>query len=420
MDEAAARDRAARPGAGAVPGRHLRRRRDRPRRRAAETADHQLRALPPGRLRARPAERRAHPRRGDRPRPRRGGRVPGARGQPAQPVGRLVRDGEPPHDGARLPRPVHPPAGAHGRRLRNAPPAGPAGRRRPERGRPDRRRAHPRSLQLGLLRALAAGPADGRRAGRGPRPVLPRQPRLHAHHAGRPARRRDLPADRRRVPRPAAVQPGLGSRRRGHDQRRPGGQRRDRERRRQRRRRRQARLHLRAGHDRLLPRREAGPAQRRHVPLLARRGTHPRAGPARRAGAQTGGGLGRLRDPVRSQRRRAPAAEGAQGGPRRPARLDRPARRAAVDPATRLYRYTDYWGTAVTAFDLHAPHKELAVVATSVVETADIQAPVATAAWPDLATDEVRDRHTEMLEFTAYVGRDRPGRAGGGATTPRT
>ena len=79
---------------------------------------------------------------------------------------------------------------------------------------PDRRRAHPRRLQLGLLRALAAGPPDGRRAGRGPRPVLPRQPRLHAHHAGRPAGGRDLPADRRRVPRPAAVQPGLGARRR--------------------------------------------------------------------------------------------------------------------------------------------------------------------------------------------------------------
>ena len=81
--------------------------------------------------------------------------------------------------------------------------------------------------------------------------------------------------------------------------------------------------------------------------------------------------------------------------------------RVETTPATRLYRYTDYWGTAVTAFDLHAPHKELAVVATSVVETADIQPPVATAAWPDLATDEVRDRHTEMLEFTAYVGRDK-------------
>ncbi len=39
-------------------------------------------------------------------------------------------------------------------------------------------------------------------------------------------------------------------------------------------------------------------------------------------------------------------------------------------PATRSYRYADYWGTAVTAFDLHAPHTELAVTATSVVETA--------------------------------------------------
>jgi len=27
-------------------------------------------------------------------------------------------------------------------------------------------------------------------------------------------------------------------------------------------------------------------------------------------------------------------------------------------PATRSYRYVDYWGTAVTAFDLHAPHTD--------------------------------------------------------------
>ena len=81
--------------------------------------------------------------------------------------------------------------------------------------------------------------------------------------------------------------------------------------------------------------------------------------------------------------------------------------RVETTPATRLYRYTDYWGTAVTAFDLHAPHKELGVVATSVVETGDTQAPVDTAGWSDLATDEVRDRHTEMLEFTTYVGQDK-------------
>ena len=82
---------------------------------------------------------------------------------------------------------------------------------RGQRARPDRGRAHPRRVQLGLLRALAAGPADGRGAGRGARPVLPGQRGLHAHHAGRAAGARDLPADRRRVPRPAAVQPGLGA-----------------------------------------------------------------------------------------------------------------------------------------------------------------------------------------------------------------
>lgn len=80
--------------------------------------------------------------------------------------------------------------------------------------------------------------------------------------------------------------------------------------------------------------------------------------------------------------------------------------RVETTPATRAYRYTDYWGTAVTAFDLHAPHTELAVTATSVVETADPVAAAREAGWSDLAAEEVRDRFAEMLEFTPYVGRD--------------
>jgi transglutaminase-like putative cysteine protease len=43
--------------------------------------------------------------------------------------------------------------------------------------------------------------------------------------------------------------------------------------------------------------------------------------------------------------------------------------RVETTPATRSYRYVDYWGTAVTAFDLHAPHTELEVTSSSVVET---------------------------------------------------
>ena len=62
-------------------------------------------------------------------------------------------------------------------------------------------------LQLRLLRARLPGAADGRGAGRGPRPRGPRQHGLHAHHHGPAPRRRDLPPGRRRLPRPADLPP---------------------------------------------------------------------------------------------------------------------------------------------------------------------------------------------------------------------
>ena len=49
--------------------------------------------------------------------------------------------------------------------------------------------------------------------------------------------------------------------------------------------------------------------------------------------------------------------------------------RVETVPATRSYRYVDYWGTAVTAFDLHAPHTELTVTSSSVVETERAEPP---------------------------------------------
>ncbi len=81
--------------------------------------------------------------------------------------------------------------------------------------------------------------------------------------------------------------------------------------------------------------------------------------------------------------------------------------RVETTPPTRSYRYTDYWGTTVTAFDLHAPHTELAVTGTSVVETADALAPARSATWEELGSVAVTDRYTEMLGFTDYVVRDR-------------
>jgi transglutaminase-like putative cysteine protease len=74
------------------------------------------------------------------------------------------------------------------------------------------------------------------------------------------------------------------------------------------------------------------------------------------------------------------------------------ASRVETTPPTRSYRYTDYWGTVVTVFDLHAPHTELAVVATSVVQTAGPAPPVRGAGWAELAEEGVRDRFAELLE----------------------
>lgn len=74
-----------------------------------------------------------------------------------------------------------------------------------------------------------------------------------------------------------------------------------------------------------------------------------------------------------------------------------------VTPATRTYRYWDYWGTLVDAFDIHEPHTELSVVGTSVVETLPPLDPCLTAGWDELVSDEVRDRYAELLAPTSFV-----------------
>jgi transglutaminase-like putative cysteine protease len=81
--------------------------------------------------------------------------------------------------------------------------------------------------------------------------------------------------------------------------------------------------------------------------------------------------------------------------------------RIETTPSTRSYRYTDYWGTAVTSFDLHAPHTELKIVSSAVVETGEPMRPVTEAGWADLRSSAVIDRYTEFLEWTDYVPRTR-------------
>jgi transglutaminase-like putative cysteine protease len=77
--------------------------------------------------------------------------------------------------------------------------------------------------------------------------------------------------------------------------------------------------------------------------------------------------------------------------------------RVETTPSTRSYRYTDYWGSVVTAFDLHAPHTGLEVVGSSVVETETTVVPEERASWEDLASEPIIDRFTEVLGFSGYV-----------------
>src|SRR6476646_239338 len=89
--------------------------------------------------------------------------------------------------------------------------------------------------------------------------------------------------------------------------------------------------------------------------------------------------------------------------PRSHARQNVMLNRVETVPATRSYRYVDYWGTAVTAFDLHAPHTELEVTASSVVETGKQEQPAKKVTWDELKSYEVIDRFDEVLapsEFT--------------------
>jgi transglutaminase-like putative cysteine protease len=77
--------------------------------------------------------------------------------------------------------------------------------------------------------------------------------------------------------------------------------------------------------------------------------------------------------------------------------------RVETVPATRSYRYVDYWGTAVTAFDLHAPHTELTVTSASVVETERPDPVTEQASWSDLKQDAVIDRYDEVLRPSDYT-----------------
>ncbi len=74
-----------------------------------------------------------------------------------------------------------------------------------------------------------------------------------------------------------------------------------------------------------------------------------------------------------------------------------------VSPLTRPFRYLDYWGSVVHAFDLQVPHAELEVVGRSVVETSVPPPPDRHVTWDDLDGAAVRDEFAEFLAPTTQV-----------------
>lgn len=72
-----------------------------------------------------------------------------------------------------------------------------------------------------------------------------------------------------------------------------------------------------------------------------------------------------------------------------------------VSPTAWSQEYRDYWGTVVTAFEVHEPHDELTVVATSTVETTPHPVDAEPVGWD--ALPEVADEWCELLVLDPWV-----------------
>ncbi len=76
--------------------------------------------------------------------------------------------------------------------------------------------------------------------------------------------------------------------------------------------------------------------------------------------------------------------------------------RIEITPTPWSYEYRDYWGTTVTSFEVHDPHADLTVVATSIVDTQEVPPKPQAVGWDDL-TDDVRDEWCEYLVLSDWV-----------------
>ncbi|NYI60131.1 transglutaminase-like putative cysteine protease [Cellulomonas soli] len=75
--------------------------------------------------------------------------------------------------------------------------------------------------------------------------------------------------------------------------------------------------------------------------------------------------------------------------------------RLDVHPHTWLHAYEDYWGTAVTGFEVLAPHESMVITAEHVVEVSPRLPVRSIVDWGTLTGADVRDRFAEFLSDTA-------------------
>jgi len=69
----------------------------------------------------------------------------------------------------------------------------------------------------------------------------------------------------------------------------------------------------------------------------------------------------------------------------------------AIDPLTWRYDYRDYWGSAVTMFEVLMPHQSLLITASAQVEVSPVPWPRSPAAWDTVTGSRVQDTLAEFL-----------------------
>lgn len=74
-----------------------------------------------------------------------------------------------------------------------------------------------------------------------------------------------------------------------------------------------------------------------------------------------------------------------------------------VTPQTSLFKYIDYWGTLVNAFEIQEIHRALIIVSSSVVETSSLDQLDNSVTWSELDNPSTWDSFSEYFSFTPYV-----------------